>query len=103
MFYVAWNLYGENHGKLYFPSDMEEYFADTFNPEIEYLARIPFKVTGKTYQEKKQSVQSTALEWSNSIHHGILSWSDLAEIGDWFYKQGRRYGLLHEFQENGIC
>lgn len=30
-------------------------------------------------------------------------WSDLATWGEFFAKYGKRYGLMREFHENGIC
>jgi len=58
----------------------------------------------KTYQERKEEVRNEAIEWQSQFAEGIpLYWSDILEAGDYFYRMGKRYGLLREFRENGIC
>lgn len=32
-----------------------------------------------------------------------MSWGELAEAQSYFEKLGKRYGLLAEFKENGLC
>lgn len=31
-----------------------------------------------------------------------VSWWELADMKQWFEKEGKRFGLLKEFRENGI-
>lgn len=65
---------------------------------------IPLKVSGKTYQERKNDLQNKAIEWSNTQgSYPRWSYSELGEIQDFFERNGKRYGLLKEFQENAIC
>jgi hypothetical protein len=62
-----------------------------------------FKVSGKTYTERKENLRDLAIEYSNNVGETCLSYGELAEIGCFFEKNGKRYGLLKEFKENGIC
>lgn len=80
----------------------EEFHKATFSPLTEYEA-IVFEVRGKTYAERKANAQAIAVEFSNIAYCGGLSWSDICTLSDWFYTIGKRYGLLTEFRENGLC
>ena len=59
------------------------------------------RVTGDSYQYKKSVVRDKAIHFSHM--EVTMTWGDVAEIQAWFEKFGRRYGLLREFRENGIC
>ena len=72
--------------------------------EENILLYIPFKVSGKTYQERKADLQDKAIEWSNTQgEYGAWSYGELADIQEFFENNARRYGLLQEFRENAIC
>lgn len=79
-----------------------EFYTATFSPLTEYEA-VELKASGKTYRERKTSVEAVAIEFSNIANCGGLYWSDLITLSDWFYRFGKRYGLLAEFRENGLC
>ena len=55
------------------------------------------------YQKAKAQAREMAVEFSNNQGDMTLSWAECAEIGNKFERMGRRYGLLREFRENGIC
>lgn len=55
------------------------------------------------YVKGKESVREKALDWQNSWNDHSYSWSELSWWSEYFEKLGRRYGLLREFRENGIC
>ena len=57
----------------------------------------------KTYQQKKEAARQQAIDWQDQAAEQNLSYGELAEAGEQFEKLGRRYGLLQEFRENGIC
>ena len=57
----------------------------------------------KSYQEMKEQVRQEAIDWQDEASEQNLSYGELAEAGEYFEKLGRRYGLLQEFRENGIC
>lgn len=55
------------------------------------------------YYINKARVREEAIEWQNNFSVMNCSWFEVAQWGDRFEKLGRRYGLLKEFRENGIC
>lgn len=55
------------------------------------------------YQRAKENARNKAIEWQLNFDGMCLSWGELAMFQDYFEKLGRRYGLLAEFRENGIC
>lgn len=55
------------------------------------------------YLEMKARAWQKAIDWQLDFNNHNYSWSELAEWGNYFYKLGKRYGLLKEFKENGIC
>lgn len=75
-------------------------WSKTFSPFSASL--VLDKVNGRTYAEKKEFVRDRAITYSHwyDVPQNI---ADIMEIEAWFYKYGRRYGLLKEFHENGIC
>lgn len=55
-----------------------------------------------TYQEKKADVREKAINFQQVFSECNFSYSEIIEYQDYFLKQGKRYGLLKEFRENGI-
>lgn len=78
-----------------------ELWSETFAP-IDWEILILDRIKGGTYAEKKEQVHELAVQYSYMMDIP-MSWYDVSEIGAWFEKYGRRYGLLEEFRENGIC
>lgn len=56
----------------------------------------------KTYAERKDDARQKAIDWQSEDGDFPYSYEGLAMVGDYFYKLGKRYGLLREFRENGI-
>ena len=56
-----------------------------------------------TYQEKKKKAREKAIEWQERFAEQSISYEELAIARSVFEQLGRRYGLLTEFRENGIC
>lgn len=54
------------------------------------------------YQIKKYGIKEKAIQWQYETSEKKYSYGELAEIQNYFYKMGKRYGLLKEFKENGI-
>ena len=54
------------------------------------------------YQNRKEEVRQEAIDWQLDFENQNYYWSDIVYWGDYFYKLGKRYGLLKEFRENGI-
>ena len=55
------------------------------------------------YERRKEAARSQAVEWSTETSERPMSWAELADWQGFFERPGRRYGLLSEFRENGIC
>lgn len=55
------------------------------------------------YETKKEMVKQEAIDWQNDFGNHNYSYGELCEFVMHFEKLGRRYGLLKEFRENGIC
>ena len=56
-----------------------------------------------TYQELKDKARQEAIDWQNDFQNHNYTWGELAYYSDYFTKLGKRYGLIKEFRENGIC
>lgn len=98
-------IFKNNEGKIenYIYYDFEEWHRDTFNPLTEIIGMLDFKIQGKNYTEKKASLEDLAKEWQGQFASYNWSYGELATIGEYFNKNGKRYGLLREFKENCIC
>lgn len=101
MFFAKYITNGTEKSELYFGWD--KFHADTFSPDTKIVCLIDFTVHGKDYQSRKASVESIGIDWSNSVDASGLFYSDIAILSDWFYRNGKRYGLLRDFTENGLC
>jgi hypothetical protein len=55
-----------------------------------------------TYQEGKELARQAAINWQRDFENHNYSYSQLADWTLYFYKLGRKYGLIKEFRENGI-
>lgn len=56
-----------------------------------------------TYETKKEMARQEAIDWQNDFANRNYSYEEMQEAAEHFEKLGRRYGLLKEFRENGIC
>ena len=54
------------------------------------------------YNKRKEKLRDEAIQWSYDTSEGTMSYYDLMVKQSYFYEQGKRYGLLREFRENGI-
>lgn len=55
------------------------------------------------YEYRKQTLRDFAIEWQAKFADCTYSYEDLAWWSNFFTKYGKKYGLLTEFHENGIC
>lgn len=69
---------------------------------LRMISFIPLEVKGRTYAERKADLDEKAIAWSYAGSVTNWSYGELAEIQSFFAEQGRRYGLIREFRENGI-
>lgn len=91
-------------GGIYNNISFNDLVTDYGIEEDDILLYIPFKVSGKTYAERKADIEAKAIDWSNNLgEYPAWSYGELADIQEFFEKNGKRYGLLREFRENAIC
>ena len=60
----------------------------------------------KSYNQRKEGIRNRAIDFQQGYGEFAemnYSWGEIAEWQSYFEKMGRRYGLLGEFRENGIC
>ena len=55
-----------------------------------------------SYTAGKEKTREMAVNWSNNDMDYPYSYEGLAILTEYFYKLGKRYGLLREFMENGM-
>lgn len=55
-----------------------------------------------TYAERKENARQIAIDWQLNESDYPYSYGGLAILTDYFYRLGKRFGLLREFRENGI-
>ncbi len=55
------------------------------------------------YQKMKEKVRQEAIDWQWDFCNHNYSYEELIEFQSYFERLGKRYGLLKEFRENGIC
>lgn len=85
----------------------EHYFKETFfdDAEVVNLIDTTKPPQGNSYTERKAVLEQQAIDYQTSFSSDdtIISWGELADIQNYFSRYGKRYGLLKEFHENGIC
>ena len=60
------------------------------------------KNTQTIYETKKEMARQEAIDWQNGLRDN-RDYEEMQEAAEYFEKLGKRYGLLKEFRENGIC
>lgn len=61
------------------------------------------KTTKTVYATNKSVARQEAIDWQNNLFRDNRSYEEIQKAAEHFEKLGRRYGLLKEFHENGIC
>jgi len=56
----------------------------------------------KTYAERKENARQIAIDWQLNESDYPYSYGGMAILTNYFYRLGKRFGLLKEFRENGI-
>jgi hypothetical protein len=79
----------------------EQISEQTFN--IEGRAQVLSVRPLSPYEKNKAALRNIAQEWQYNFPKFAYSWEQLAGWQDFFTEYGKKYGLLTEFQENGIC
>ena len=55
------------------------------------------------YQKEKARIRELAIRYQVNFSNHNYSYSEIVYYQNTFHKLGKRYGLLREFHENGIC
>ena len=71
-------------------------------PIVENIHSIVELFYASDYQSKKAQAQQKAIDYQLYASGNNLSYAEIAEQGEYFYKLAKRYGLVKEFKENGI-
>ena len=105
MFIGKYELNGEEYNYIYIKKNggWSAFHKDTFSPLTKNIEILDFKISGKTYREKQASLEDLAKEYQYNFSSLSWSYGELMEIENYFYENGKRYGLLKEFKENAIC
>ena len=74
--------------------------ADKTVESVEHILR--FSVIGEDYEDRKYYLKQLGINFSNADMSNIGP-SEMAKVEEFFRKNGKRYGLLNEFEENGLC
>lgn len=92
---------GVKHDNLF--ERWEDVHKMAFNPYTVEHTMIEFKIHGYSYKKKKENARQLAIAVSDALADMAISWGELATIQDYFREVGKRFGLLAEFTEKGIC
>lgn len=60
------------------------------------------RILSLTYAEKKAKLREEAVSWQHDFSRHNYSYGELAEKQAYFEKEGKKFGLIKEFRENGI-
>lgn len=103
MIYVVMNDTNGFSQTAYLYLDIKDFLEDTWNPENkEQVAfKMGFKITGKTYQEKKANFENIVKEL---LHNDVggLSYYEESILYDYIETNARRYGITKELKNEGI-
>jgi hypothetical protein len=58
--------------------------------------------TMSKYQRARERIRNMAIEWQNDFENHDYSYGDLIYWEDYFRGLAKKYGLVREFEENGI-
>lgn len=94
------------------------YIATTYNKVFDMLKKYEYKqidtdtfmIYGKAkrnfknscYDYKKATIEDIAKQWQYDFYKFNYFTSELIDWQSFFYKFGKRFGLLSDFRENGI-
>ena len=55
-----------------------------------------------SYNIKKEQARTKAINWQHKQINKNMSWQEILNYQEYFYKLAKKYGLIKEFKENGI-
>ena len=88
MFIGKYELTGDTYFSIYYKNKegYDLWKKDTWSPCTKNIETLDFKLNGKTYQEKKNSLIELAKEWQLRFWQYSWSYGELAEIETIFWK-----------------
>lgn len=90
---------GVEQAFLYY--NMSDWIRDSFSPDYIYNT-ISFKITGKTYEQRKAAARDLAITYQNIFSSLYIDMWEYSDITNYLERVAKRYGLIKEFRENGI-
>lgn len=82
----------------------DQYHASQFSPyRNTTVFSVPAFIPGRNYRERKHAAENALHRLRRIMDAPGLAWGDLAQLQAEAERVARRYGLLHEARENGIC
>ena len=105
-FYAYAERYGDDFAYEFAESEQERIDAlmvDINYRQGEYDVENVNRIFKNTYASQKEKAIDEAIEYQHTIAQNSMSWGEYAYWCDHFARLGKRYGLLKEFRENGIC
>lgn len=105
MFLGKYELDNKEYNYIYIKKNggWNAFYKDTFSPLTKNIETLNLVVKGKNYKEKQDYLRDLAIDYQYNFSSLSWSYGELLDIQDFFYKNGKRYGLLKEFKENAIC
>ena len=109
MFYAAFERPGRApEAYIYFENSAgyQAFIRDTWNPDTRIIDRFPLHISGSTYEERKEHARELAQRFQSAdsdASGGGFSYGEYATMCEFFENAARRFGLIREFRENGIC
>ena len=88
---------------LYTFANWEEYRNLTFSPEITVEAAASTEITRKNYRSEKMQAIGRLQDLQDVAGVPGMSYNELFIIQTAAERIARRYGLLAEARENGVC
>ncbi len=81
---------------------LEQTDSSSFSVTGEAVLLTVFGKKLSAYEENQAILRDFAIEWQYNFHNFNYSMSECAVWSDFFREYGKKYGLLREFEENGI-
>lgn len=92
-----------NDLKSDFMSNQEFIQKFLFSADATLIKFIDLSISEKDYTSRKNHVRDIAMNFQDLFIDGFnMSYGDLFRFSAYFEKQAKKYGLVHEFKENGI-
>lgn len=99
----------EDNDNFFIAVSNKDLFEVLINYDIEQVEETHFHIRKKEsrhnmdYQSLKDLLRDFAIEWQLNTDRFNYTYDNLVLYQGFFKEYGKKYGLLREFEENGIC